>query len=187
MKALRAFVALLAIASAAAAAWKLVLPRYDCNHQKAIVNSWTVRLDRETDETVRIEKAREMIEICRRCLEQFPDDYELYLLLGSNETFLREYDDAEQSFRRSLALSERPETYAYLALAQLEEGKADEARKNLYRAALFNLSVVELVSEPMRSELAQAVTDRHRRLGSTDPLKRRRSRRFDPNDRGEVP
>jgi tetratricopeptide (TPR) repeat protein len=170
----------LVVVASAAAAWHLVLPRLRCNRDKAIVNSWTVRLFGQGVDSKATVKARELVEMCRRCLELFPNDYEFELLLGSNESFLGDYERAEQTYLRSLALNERPETYAYLALTQLDMGKVEEARKNLYTGALFNLSVIELVSDPLQTEIAKDVYDRHKRLGSGDPLKRR-PRRSDMN------
>jgi tetratricopeptide (TPR) repeat protein len=186
MKWLRACAALLVIGACAAAAWLLVVPRFGCNRDKAIVNEATVRLARGQADDARTAEALQLAAICRRCVERFPNDYELHLLLGSNEQFYGDFDGAEQSFRRSLALSERPETYAYLAVLLLERGRPDEARQILYRAALFNLSFVELVSDPLRTEIAQAVTARHKRLGSPDPAdqwrrRRARFRRHVPN------
>jgi tetratricopeptide (TPR) repeat protein len=177
MKWLRTLAAVLVVVASAAAAWHLVIPRLRCNRDKAIVNTWTIRLNRQGVDSQSVMKARELAEMCRRCLELFPNDYEFELLLGSNESFVGDHERAEQTFLRSLALNERPETYAYLALTQLDEGKVDEARKNLYLGALFNLTVVELISDPLQSEIAQAVTERHKRLGSRDPLKRKHIRR----------
>lgn len=181
MKFLRTLAALLVVVASGAATWHLVIPRLRCNRDKAIVDSWTGQLARQGADSRAIAKARELAEMCRRCLELFPNDYELELLLGSNESFVGDYERAEETFRRSIALNERPETYAYLALTQLDEGKVDQARKNLYLGALFNLTVVELISDPLQSEIAQAVTERHKRLGSTDPLKRKRIRRSEAN------
>jgi tetratricopeptide (TPR) repeat protein len=187
MKWLRALTALLAIAASVSAAWLLVVPRLGCNRDKAVVNAATIRLDRGPADDARTAEAMQLATICRRCLEQFPNDYEFHLLLGSNQQFYGDFDGAEQSFRRSLALSERPETLAYLAVMQLERGRPEEARQNLYRAALFNLSFVELVSDPLRTEIAQAVTARHQRLGSPDPVDQWRRRRARLYQRRAVP
>lgn len=182
MKWLKAFLALLVVAACAAAAWQLVIPRYACNRDKAIVNSWTIRLSRGSAEFERTSKARELVDLCRRCLEHFPNDNEFHLLLASNLLFLGDTEGAEQSFLRSIALNQRPEAFAYLAVMQLEQGRMDEARKNLYYGALFNMTVVEAVSEPLRTEVATAVIARHRSLGSSHALDRwRRTRRPDPN------
>jgi tetratricopeptide (TPR) repeat protein len=186
MKWLRATAAVLIVAACALAATRLVIPRLRCNRDKAIVNSATMRLERGAADYERTVQARQLAEMCRRCLERFPNDYEFHLLLASNEAFVGDLEGAEQSYRRSLALNERPEALAYLAVMQLGQGKTEEARKNLYRAALFNLAVVELVSDPLKSEVAQAVVARHKTLGSENPLERWKNRRR-PEADGSVP
>ncbi len=182
MKWLRTFLALLVVVASLTAAWRLVIPRYGCNRDKAIVNAWTIRLSRGPADYERTTKARELVEMCRRCLERFPNDNEFHLLLASNLLFVGDMEGAEQSFLRSIALNERPEAFAYLGVMQLEQGRTEEARKNLYHGALFNMTVVEAVSEPLRTEVAVAVITRHKRLGSEHSLERwRRARRPDPN------
>jgi tetratricopeptide (TPR) repeat protein len=177
MKWLRTLVALLAVASSAASAWRLVLPRYGCNRDKGIVNSWTIRLSSGPADYERTTKAQELAEMCRVCLEHFPNDYELHYLLAANEAFLGDDEGAERSYRRSIALNERPESLANLAVLQLVQGRTEEARGNLYHAALFNMAVVALVSEPLRSDVTNAVIDRHKRLGSDGSVAQWRNRR----------
>jgi tetratricopeptide (TPR) repeat protein len=177
MKWLRGFLALLIIAVSAAAAWCLVLPRYGCNRDKAIVNSWTIRLSRGSDEYARTVKARELAELCRRCLDRFPNDYEFHLLLGSNEGFLGDPDQAEQSFRRSIALNARPEAYAYLGVLLLEQGRTEEAKKTLYQGALFNLTVPRL-RESARPLAAPAARSEPRRANLLNRSRRRSRQRL---------
>jgi tetratricopeptide (TPR) repeat protein len=166
MKWLRTIVALCVIAASGGAAFRLVIPRFRCNNDKAIAAAANTLVQEELAGYERTAKAREVAEICRRCLELFPEDYEFLNLLAANEEVLGDHERAEKNYQRSLALNARPETYGYLAMIQLERGRVDEARKNLYYGALFNLSVVELISEPLRSEVAKAVLDRHQKLNS---------------------
>lgn len=165
MRWVRRFAAILLVAVSALATWKLVLPRHSCNQSKTIVNSAIIRLGREPADFQRTSEARELVRRCLRCLEVLPNDYEFHLLLGSAQGLLGDFAGAERSYRHSLELNERPETYAYLALIQLEQGKTDGARQNLYHAALFNLGVVELVTDPLRTEVYRAVVARHATLG----------------------
>src|SRR5829696_1410512 len=126
MKWLRTLAALLVVVASGATAWQLVIPRLRCNRDKAIVNSWTGRLGRQGLDSRGMTKARELAQMCRRCLAIFPNDYEFELLLGANESYLGDHARAEETLRRSIALNQRPETYASLALTQLDEGKVDE-------------------------------------------------------------
>jgi tetratricopeptide (TPR) repeat protein len=166
MKWLRTIVALCVIAASGGVALRLVIPRFRCNTEKAIADAATILVQEELSGYERTSKAREIAQTCRRCLELFPEDYEFLNLLAANEEVLGDHERAEKSYQRSIALNARPETYAYLGMVQLERGRVDEARKNLIYGALFNLSVVELISEPLRSEVAKAVLDRHQRLNS---------------------
>lgn len=180
MKWVRPIVALFVIAASGGAALRLVIPRYRCNADKAIANASTILVQEELAGYERMAKAREVAEICRRCLERVPNDYEFLNLLASNEEVLGDHEHAEKSYQRSISLNARPESYAYLGLIQLERGRVDEARRNLYYGALFNLSVVELISEPLRSEVAKAVLDRHKKLNSkvsADQWRKKRRRR----------
>jgi tetratricopeptide (TPR) repeat protein len=184
MKWLRTIVAVCVIAASGSAALRLVIPRFRCNNDKAIAYEATTRLREELAGYERTSKARGVAEICRRCLQLFPEDYEFLNLLALNEEALGDHERAEKTFQRSIALNARPETYGYLGMVQLERGRVDDARKNLYYGALFNLSVVEMVSEPLRSEVAKEVLDRHQRLNSkvlADADKWRKKRRRKAN------
>lgn len=166
MRVIRATLALLLVGSCVAAASRLVIPRLRCNLDKAQVNATTEITNGSADTYERTVRARRNAEVCRRCLALFPNDYEFHMLLGTNEYLLGEYARSEASFLRSLDLNERPETYAYLAVTQLERGKYTEARKNLVRASMFNMRFVDLVSYPLRDEVYDEVMQRHRSLGA---------------------
>ena len=155
----------LALATVTAAAiWRLVIPRYRCSRDKQTVVIALERLDaRGTGYTATVE-ARLLTDLCRRCLERFPNDHEMHLLLGSAQLLMGDRSGAATSYRRSIALNERPETYAYLAVTQLQNGQSDAARENLYYAAAFNVSVVLLVADPLRSDVERAVFTRHENL-----------------------
>ena len=165
MRASRALLALLLITACAALASRVVIPRMRCNLEKAQVNATTKILD-SGDAYARSIRSRRNVEICRRCLALYPNDYEFHMLLATNEYWLGEHARAEESYRRALALNERPEIYAYLAVTQLRTGKYDEARKNLVRASLFQMALIDLVSPPLQIEVHDEVMERHRRLGA---------------------
>jgi tetratricopeptide (TPR) repeat protein len=163
---LKRIVALGVIAASLAVVARVLFPRYVCNRDKELVNTRTFDLERSSGDAERKAGARELVAMCTRCLEQFPNDYEFHLLRASNLEMLGDLQGAEAGYRRSLELNERPETYGYLALCELQQGKIEDARKHLLRGGLFNLSVVELVSDPWRTETLEAVLKRHRELGN---------------------
>jgi tetratricopeptide (TPR) repeat protein len=165
MKALSVSVATFVVAVSVLAAVQVVVPAYTCNREKARVNGATLPADTGTNTGQELRRARELAESCRHCLDKIPNDPDFHTLLGMNEHLLGRYDEAETNYRRALALAERPETYAYLALLQLEAGRLEEARQNLYHACLFDITLVELVSSPMREEIYAAVIARHKQLG----------------------
>jgi tetratricopeptide (TPR) repeat protein len=164
MKAIKAIVALLLVGVSAFVAMRIVIPPLRCNIEKARVNAATVLPDRARNTYRQIRRARALAATCLRCLEVLPNDSEFRTLLASNQRMLGQYDEAERNYRRSLELNERAETYAFLALLQLDRGRLEEARQNLYHACLFDMSVVELVSSPTREEIYEAVMRRHMKL-----------------------
>lgn len=164
MKALKAIVALLLVGVCTLVALRVVLPPLRCNRVKARVNASTILPDRARNTYRQIRRARSLEAACLRCLEVLPNDADFLALLASNQRMLGLYDEAERNYRRSLALNERAETYAYLALLQIDRGRLEEARANMYRACLFDITQSELVSSPMREEIYEAVMARHTKL-----------------------
>jgi tetratricopeptide (TPR) repeat protein len=168
LKALRIAVALLAITASAIAAIRIAIPPWLCNLEKSRVNAATILADRARSSYEQSRRAYEMVQICETCLKRIPNDSEFRMLLGKNQHLLGKYDIAELNYRRALELTERPETYANLALLQLDRGQLEEARKSLHHAATFDMSYVEWVSQPMRQEIYHAVLRRHRQLGAQE-------------------
>jgi len=168
MRALRVTLALLLVIAGAASALR-IFRALRCNEVKARVNAVTMVRDRARNSYEQISRARLMAAECSRCLESFPNDPEFRTLLASNQHVLAMDDEAERNYRRSLELNERAETYAFLAILQLDNGRVEEARKNLYHACLFDISLVELVSSPMREEVYEQVMQRHERLRGSRP------------------
>lgn len=169
MRALRAAVALLLVVASTVTALRVVLPLVRCNEAKARANAATMAGERARSSFEQTRRARRTVAECTRCLEAIPNDAEFRMLLASSQHVLGMDDEAERNYERSLALNERAQTYAFLALLQLDHGRIEEARQNLYHACLFDISLVELVSWPMREEVYQAVMKRHERLRGSRP------------------
>ena len=169
MRLLKAAVALLLVVVSAATAFRIVLPSIQCNDAKARANAATIPGDRARRPFEEMRRARRTVAECERCRQAIPNDAEFRTLLASSQHVLGMDDEAERNYERSLALNERAQTYAFLALLQLDHGRIEEARQNLYHACLFDISLAELVSWPMRGEIYQAVMKRHERLRGSKP------------------
>jgi tetratricopeptide (TPR) repeat protein len=164
MRALKAAVALLLVVTSAGVAYRIVLPTIHCNEEKARANAAMMIRDRARSSYEQTRHARRTAAACIRCLQFFPNDSEFRVLLAANQHVLGIHEEAERNYRRALQLNDRAETYAFLALLQLDLGRVEEARQNLYRACLFDISLAELVSSPMREEIYEAVMQRHEKL-----------------------
>lgn len=164
MRALRAFLALSVAVAAIALIVRGVVPRIECNREKGRVNREVRRFDRLGDEQNRMEQARNNIIVCRRCLNVYPEDFQLQLLMGANLRILGNYDEALQSYERALAIAERPEIYAQMAEIEIERGHPDAARGLLRKAAMFDLRYTAIVDQPLRGEIEAEVLARHERL-----------------------
>lgn len=164
MKAVRWLLALLLIAASIAVIERRVLPRLQCNRDKARIQAEAKEFENTGDEYLRTTRARRNIEACRRCVERVPAEYEMWFLLGVNQRVLQQHDEALRSFRQALALNERPETYAEIAVLELERGNVAEARALLVKASMFNMTFSEYVSDPLRREIYAEVTRKQQQL-----------------------
>jgi tetratricopeptide (TPR) repeat protein len=167
VRALRSILALLVVAAALALIARGVLPRIGCNLEKGRINREVRSFDRSGDEQTRMAQARVNIAACRRCLDIYPEDFQLHMLMGANLRILDYSEEALQSYRRALEIAQRPEIYAQMAEIEIERGNPDAARALLRTAALFDIRFVEMVDEPMRGEVRAEVLARHRRLQET--------------------
>ena len=172
MRALRIVAALLLVVACAATAIRVVLPPLSCEKAKARANAAANLRDRDRAprELEQNRRARQTIVECTPCLEAIPNDADMRTLVASSQHALGMDEEAERNYRLALTYYERAETYAYLGLLQLGQGRFAEARQNLYHASLFNIGFSELVSSPMREEIYDAVTKRHERLLAGRPV-----------------
>jgi tetratricopeptide (TPR) repeat protein len=164
MRALRFVLALLVVAAAILLIVRGILPRIECNRDKGRMNRDVRRAARTGDENERTSRAAANVIACRRCLEIYPEDFQLHMLLAASLRILGDPDAALASYERALAITERPEIYAQMGEIEIERGNVEAARKLLTKAAMFNTSFLEVVDEPMRSEIAGEVLMRHEHL-----------------------
>jgi tetratricopeptide (TPR) repeat protein len=164
MKVIRALLALLLAAAATAVVVRVAIPRLECNLAKGRINRDVRRMGRTGDEYARITLARSNVITCRVCIERFPQDHHWYMLLGANQRVLGERDEAIRSFQQALALIERPEIYAQIAELEIERGNVEAGRTALMTASIFQIFYIDYVSEPMRSEIQNAVMARYDKL-----------------------
>jgi hypothetical protein len=164
MQFLRVLLAALLAASCAAAAARAVIPRFRCDVEKTRIQAETSQLNERGMRFDRVRHSREMIAVCQRCLELFPHDYHFEALLAANLHLLGLDTAAEESYKRAIALNERPELYARLAVVQLGQQKLAEARRNLVIGSMFSLTAAEYVEQPLQGEVSAEVTKRHDEL-----------------------
>ena len=164
MRSIRIAIAAVLCAVVALAIVRNVVPRFQCSAEKKRTEGWleTARESGSLDR--RIAVARDAIPHLLRCVERDPSDYEALFLIGVARREAEQNDAALQAFSSSLALNERPETYASIALLQLEMGKAEEARRNFRQAVYFNLDMIDYVDAAMREEMQTAALERQARL-----------------------
>jgi len=164
MKPLRAVLALLLVAALAVMVTRVFVPRISCNLAKGRINRSVRGFARIGDDYRRTALARANLEECRRCLEYFPEDHQLYTLYGANLRFVGRLDEALEAFRKALALTERPEIYAQIGEIEIELGNVEAGRAAVMKAAMFHTLYAETVAEPMRSEINAVVRERYERL-----------------------
>jgi hypothetical protein len=164
VKALRTVLALLTVIAAITLIVHRVLPRIACSRDKGRINRSVRRFSRTGDENARLTQARSNLAACRRCLEMYPEDFQLHMLTAANLRILGSPDDALRSFENALAIAERPETYAQMAEIEAERGNAEAARRHLLKVATFSLWYLEYIDEPMRGEIRAEVEARYERL-----------------------
>jgi tetratricopeptide (TPR) repeat protein len=164
MKVVRILLALLLTAAATALVVRVAIPRLECNLAKGRINRDVRRMGRTGNEYERIVRARANVATCRTCIERFPQDPHWYILLGANQRVLGERDEAIRSFQHALSLIERPEIYAQIAELEIERGNIEAGRTALMTASVFQIFYIDYVSEPMRSEIQNAVMARYDKL-----------------------
>lgn len=163
MKALRIVIAVLVVTMSAVYGARVVYPRVPCNLAKEQISAELTAI-RDDPEYRRIPAARELARECRTCLEKYPNDYHLQFLMGMVERQLGQAENAQESLTRAIELNARPEFYTNLGVVQLENGEAEEARRNILTAGLFSLRRIESVSEPLHGEVIAAVQNRYAQL-----------------------
>jgi len=163
-KAIRATLAMLMAVAILATIVRGILPRIECNLEKGRINREVRVLERSGDQYFRSERAKKNILSCTRCLSIYPDDFQMYMLLGVNQRILGNYDDALESLRTALALAERPEIYMQMGEIEIARGNPAAARPLLLQAATFSVLTLDGIDEPMKSELKAEVAARRQRL-----------------------
>ncbi|HEU4888614.1 MAG TPA: hypothetical protein VFV49_12055 [Thermoanaerobaculia bacterium] len=164
MKVIRVLLALMIAAAATAVVVRVAIPRLECNLAKGRINRDVRRMGRTGNEYERISHARRNAATCRECIALFPQDHHWYMLLGANLRILGDNEAALQSFRHAVTLIERPEIYAQIAELEIERGNIEAGRKALMTASTFQIFYVDYVSEPLRSEIQNAVMARYNKL-----------------------
>ena len=153
---------LLALA-AATAFWQVPVRRYRANLDRRQIDLLVSRAEASASEAERRALALRAIELTHAPLETNPVDYKTLILKGVAEAAAGRDEAALATWRHSLTINERPETYAYLGVLQMERGEVDAAMTNLMRAAEFNVVMARLVA-PSTQKLIYDELKKQKRL-----------------------
>ena len=148
MRVVRIVLALMVVAASTAVVLRVAIPRWQCG----------------ADKYERLQRARANVARCRECIARFPQDHQLHMLLASNLRILGERDEAIRTLQHAIALSERPDMWAQIGEMEIERGNLDAGRDALITAATFEIFFIDWVSEPVRSQVNNAVMARYERL-----------------------
>jgi len=159
----RMALAVLAVAASVFAAYHWCWRRYRCEVVKE-ESAARVKSAYQYPVAMRIEIARAVIPSLRQCADYDPGDFRAPFLLGSAAAAAEQNEMALSNYESALRLNERPEIYANIGLLQLELGRAEDARRNLTRAAIFNTAILASISEPLQSQLYAVARERKERL-----------------------
>jgi O-antigen ligase len=155
-------VAVAAIAVTCLAAYRVGWMRY---RTEVVKKRAEERLYRDySSDYERLRVARAVTSELAPYFENDPADYQTLFMMATAADNLKRKGQALTMYERALSLNQRPEIYANIAVLQLELGRADAARDNMMRAAIFNVLYVEQVADPLRGEIIVAVHDRFKRL-----------------------
>ena len=141
MRVVRIVLALMVVAASTAVVLRVAIPRWQCGADKGRINREVRRMWRTGDEYERLQRARANVARCRECIARFPQDHQLHMLLASN---LR--------------------MWAQIGEMEIERGNLDAGRDALITAATFEIFFIDWVSEPVRSQVNNAVMARYERL-----------------------
>lgn len=143
---MRTVASILLALAAVTAIWQVPVRRYQANLQRRQIDLLVARAEGSSSEHERRALALRAIELTHQPLETNPVDYKTLILKGAAEAAAGRGDEALATYRHALTVNERPETYAYMGVLQMERGEVDAAMANLLRAAEFNVVMTRLVA-----------------------------------------
>jgi tetratricopeptide (TPR) repeat protein len=157
MRALRAALAGIVVVAALLGVARTQWPRFQCNREKRAVEGLLENLQTIVSD---YQPAARM----ERCVAETPGDWQVHFLLASLQAAGDRKEAALQSYRNSLAVEERPETYHAISVIHFENGRMDEALANAEKAVIFSAAFAEQYAEPLRHTLYEKLDQRRARL-----------------------
>lgn len=164
MRALRAALAGIVIVAALAGVARFPWARFQCNREKRAAEGLLARLDTIVSDFQRQDAARRAAERMERCVARTPGDWQVHFLLATLQAGAGRSAAALQTYRNSLALEERPETYHAISLIHFENGEMDEALANAEKAVVFSAAFADQYAEPLRHALYVKLEERSKQL-----------------------
>lgn len=164
MRVLRAALAGIVVVAALLAVARTQWSRFACNREKRAAEGLLNRLQTVVSDFQRQDAARRAAERMERCAAETPGDWQVHFLLATLQATAGRNEAALQTYRHSLALEERPETYYAISVIHFENGRMDEALANAEKAAIFSAAFAEKYAEPLRHALYVKLAERRERL-----------------------
>ena len=164
MRALRAALAGIVVAAALLGVVRTQWSRFACNREKRAAEGLLDRLQTIASDFQRQDAARGAAARMERCVAETPGDWQVHFLLATLQAAGDRREAALHSYRNSLAVEERPETYHAISLIHFENGQMDEALANAEKAAIFSAAFADQYAEPLRHALYEKLEQRRNRL-----------------------
>ena len=137
----------LSLAGAALLAWPLVFVPYATNLTLKDVRTRTA-LAYQGSSIVKPQLAQRNLELLNSRPVWSSSGAEYFVLRAANERLLQRTDAAILSLSKAIEREPRPEIYEYRALAYLEKGELEAARRDYFTAAQFAPSTLQRISDP---------------------------------------
>lgn len=150
--------ATLVLAATALVLFRLSFTPYRCNIKKKAIQQRTVMALGSPDLARASIQARRHLAEMASCLEQTPQDVDLYMIAAANYRLLNRQEEAIKMYENALKYDRRPEIYLQLGLTQLTAGKRAEAFHSLVTASEFDVYNIDRIPDPaLRDQVYQAV------------------------------
>jgi hypothetical protein len=141
---IRAVLAALFVALAAAAAYAFAWMPFHCNITERTIQARTDELfEKRVGEYRQNAIAQDNLRLLSNCARYTKTSPNLHLLAAANWSLRGDHEMTLREYETALQYDRRPEFYFNLGMAQLDAGLIDQATKSLETACMFRLSTID--------------------------------------------